>query len=139
MGPEELTSMLADLAREHAPEATFSPPLQVGEATIICASSVNCLAGSRGPNVVIGLRASPCAVIVISGGQCTVLPLGAPGTVDRLLEVAPRLLDLLDGKTRAAAPGSPDDDEVGRGSKSAPKDEARPGAGPRTSGPCRQG
>lgn len=132
MGPEDLSRMLAELAREHAPEATFSPPLQVGDTAIICASSVHCLAGSRGPNILISLRSNPCAVIVISRGQCTVLPLGPPGTVDRLLEVAPRLLDLLDGKARAGAPGSPDDGVGGNG-EDRPGDEARPGAGPHTS------
>ncbi|MDI6894140.1 MAG: hypothetical protein AB1503_03355 [Bacillota bacterium] len=125
-----LSRMLAELAREHAPEATFSPPLQVGEHTVICASSVSCLAGSRGPNMVMSLRSSPCAVIVIRPGHCTVLPLGASATVDRLLELAPRLLALLEGEARDTAPGSPAEHEGTRSAGDPADDEARPRAGP---------
>lgn len=109
MEPEAIASLLADLAREHAPDITFSPPRQVGEVTIICAASVSCLAGSRGSSLVATLRSTPCAVIVIRKGQCSVVPVGASGAVDRLLDLVPRLLELLGdtppekGKTRHPA------------------------------------
>lgn len=99
MEPEAISNMLAELAREHAPEATFSPPLQVGETTIICAATVSCLAGSRGANLVLSLRSTPCAVIVIQPGQCTVLPVAASGPVERLLDLVPRLLELIDARS----------------------------------------
>lgn len=115
MEPDALHKALADLAREHAPEVTFSTPLHVGEATVICASTVTCLAGTRGDGLVLALRAAPCAVIVLRPGSCSVLPVGGPGLAERLLELAPRLLDLL-----PPAPGSPP------GSPGPPPEHGRP-------------
>ncbi|MDI6824607.1 MAG: hypothetical protein QME87_09680 [Bacillota bacterium] len=107
MEPEAISKALADLAREHAPEVTFSPPVQVGETTVICASAVSCLAGSRGPNLVITLRSAPCAVIVLRPGECSVLPIGTPGLAERLLDLVPRLLDLLPASPRTGSTAVP--------------------------------
>lgn len=113
-----MAKMAAELAREHAPEIAFSPPLQIGETTIICAATVSCLAAGRGPNLLVNLRSVPCAVIVVRPGQCSVLPLGSPHLADRLLDLAPRLLDLLapppenqpspGASAGPAPPGTPD-------------------------------
>lgn len=129
MEPEAISKALADLAREHAPEVTFSPPVQVGETTVICASAVSCLAGSRGPNLVITLRSAPCAVIVLRPGECSVLPIGTPGLAERLLDLAPRLLDLLPASPRTGSTAVPPA-EAPTGSAPVPPADAPTGPAP---------
>lgn len=126
MEPDALSRVLADLAREHAPEVTFSP-VQVGETTVICASAVSCLAGSRGPNLVITLRSAPCAVIVLRAGECSVLPIGSSGLAERLLDLAPRLLNLLPA-SRCAGPTSAPPAEPPPGSTTTPPEEPPAGS-----------
>lgn len=41
----------------------------------------------------VGAKAKPSGVIVIKEGQVQLLPLGKPGTLDRLIEKVPELID----------------------------------------------
>jgi len=82
--------------------------IQVGDTTLIPVIEVTFGMGvgsgggvdekkqqGSGEGMGVGAKAKPSAVIVISGGQVQLLPIGKPGTLEKLMEKIPEIIDKL--------------------------------------------
>lgn len=91
MNQEAWQGILSHLREQGAPELVFSPPLVLGEFTLIRAATVTCTMGQGRLGAAAFLRVTPCAILVIKDGEVSVVPVHpTPGGAEKLADLLSR-------------------------------------------------
>ncbi|BCV23852.1 GerW family sporulation protein [Gelria sp. Kuro-4] len=102
---ENLEAMTAELERFLTTKTVIGEPFTVGEVTLIPVMEASFGLGTgggegkdekKGSGVGggggLGARLRPTGVVVIKGGEVSLLPLGGKGTLEKVVELVPELL-----------------------------------------------
>ena len=103
---DSITAIFEQLQKFFRTETVVGQPLQIGEVTLIPVISVTFGAGNgvgsgkdhkgtdgEGGGAGAGGKITPTAIIVIKQNEVSVLPLSGRGTMERIVEIVPDILE----------------------------------------------